>query len=184
MHAYFSWESDYQFILFLVTCAVGVNLIKIMKYFLFSFQIRIFFCKSCIYFFLQNLRICQIGERVLFSSEVSSGCHTSTMSTSLKVVPLCHTSCSKLSSKINTSPFFQLLKIQIRQFTSRNRFRWIFRPNSTVAFKSGPSRSSIAASQITVSKTSQNWANSKNPGTVKIKCLVNFLFWLYLVIKF
>lgn len=43
MHAYFSWESDYQFILFLVTCAVGVNLIKIMKNFLFSFQIRIFF---------------------------------------------------------------------------------------------------------------------------------------------
>jgi hypothetical protein len=45
-----------------------------------------------------------------FSSSVSSGCHTSTISTSLVAVPLCHTSCSKLSSNMNSFPSSHVLK--------------------------------------------------------------------------
>lgn len=55
--------------------------------------------------------ICQMAGIDLFSSSVSSGCHTSTISTSLVVVPLCHTSCSKLSSNTNNFPSSQVLKI-------------------------------------------------------------------------
>ena len=46
---------------------------------------------------------------VLLAESEISGCQRSTMRTSLKLVPLCQTSCSKESSKIMNSPSFQVL---------------------------------------------------------------------------
>lgn len=52
----------------------------------------------------------QSGESVSLSVIDNSGCQISTIKTRRADEPLCQTSCSKLSSNINSFPSSQLLK--------------------------------------------------------------------------